>query len=95
MSGFILRAKKKKMVKDMLDKYKGGSPVKYLLGSFSSNSFGYIHGLMKYCLLSVGLGMTALTFVLVYVGEMVWLWQSLNLTSVTDPEIFRKMYPLI
>eukprot|EP00291_Cryptomonas_curvata_P002560 CAMPEP_0172184362 /NCGR_PEP_ID=MMETSP1050-20130122/19530_1 /TAXON_ID=233186 /ORGANISM="Cryptomonas curvata, Strain CCAP979/52" /LENGTH=141 /DNA_ID=CAMNT_0012858145 /DNA_START=3 /DNA_END=428 /DNA_ORIENTATION=- len=69
-----LEAKRKKMINDMLEKYKGGSPVKYLL---------------------VGLGMTAFTFVLVYVGEMVWLWQSLNLTSVTDPEIFRKMYPLI
>ncbi len=82
------------MINDMLEKYKGGSPVKYLLGSF----FEFIRFLScpdHVLLSSVGLGMTALTFVLVYVGEMVWLWQSLNLTSMFDPEVFRKMYPLI
>jgi hypothetical protein len=36
------------MVQAMLDKYKGGSPVKYLLGSLSSNSFGKFHTLIKF-----------------------------------------------
>jgi hypothetical protein len=89
------RAKRKKMVQEILEKYKGGSPAKYFLGTaptIDNLTLSFPKAVLNW---AVGLGMTAFTFALVYVGEMVWLWQTLSLPSWNDPEVFRRMYPLI
>ena len=84
------------MVQEILEKYKGGSPAKYFLGNcYDCDSVIQDCWLRLHHCFAVGLGMAAFTFALVYVGEMVWLWQTLNLPSWNDPEIFRRMYPLI